>query len=68
MNEKITNQLRNLPLLIAKEMCSGAIYIATGPNVGLGFEAAKHLVAMGSNKAIMAVRNLEAGDDAKVDI
>lgn len=61
-------QLRNLPLLATPETCSGRTYIVTGANTGLGFEAAKHLVALGSAKVILAVRNLASGDEAKAKI
>jgi len=61
-------QLRNLPLLATPETCSGRTYIVTGANTGLGLEAAKHLVALGSAKVILAVRNLASGDEAKAKI
>ncbi|KAK4448675.1 putative short chain dehydrogenase/ reductase [Podospora aff. communis PSN243] len=61
-------QRRNLPLLATPETCAGRTYIVTGANTGLGFEAAKHLVALGSAKVIMAVRNIAAGNDAKAKI
>ncbi|KAK1752609.1 hypothetical protein QBC47DRAFT_463160 [Echria macrotheca] len=58
----------NLPLLATKDDCTGRTYIVTGANTGLGFEAAKHLVALGSNKVILAVRNVTAGNEAKAKI
>ena len=58
----------NLPLLATKEDCTGRTYIVTGANTGLGFEAAKHLVALGSKKVILAVRNVTAGNEAKAKI
>ncbi|KAK0614637.1 putative short-chain dehydrogenase/reductase family protein [Immersiella caudata] len=61
-------QRRNLPLLATQETCAGRTYIVTGANTGLGFEAAKHLVSLGSAKVIMAVRNVPAGNDAKAKI
>jgi NAD(P)-dependent dehydrogenase (short-subunit alcohol dehydrogenase family) len=61
-------QRRNLPLLATKETCAGRTYIVTGANTGLGFEAAKHLVALGSAKVILAVRNTKAGNEAKAKI
>lgn len=61
-------QTRNLPLLATREHCSGKTYVVTGANTGLGFEAAKHLVALGSAKVILAVRNLNAGNSAKAKI
>ncbi|KAL6890805.1 hypothetical protein GGI43DRAFT_425299 [Trichoderma evansii] len=67
-NEKAMVQKRELPLLITKELCAGRTYIVTGSNIGLGLEAARHLVGIGAEKVIIAVRNLEAGEEAKKDI
>jgi len=61
-------QTRGLPLLVTRESCAGRTYIVTGANTGLGFEAAKHLVALGAAKVILAVRNTSAGNDAKAKI
>ncbi|RFU75817.1 short-chain dehydrogenase [Trichoderma arundinaceum] len=61
-------QKRELPLKISKELCAGRTYIVTGANVGLGLEAARHLVGVGAGKIIMAVRNIEAGEAAKESI
>lgn len=58
----------NLPLLVTKETCAGSTYIVTGANVGLGYEAAKHLVALGSSKVILACRDTETGEKAKAEI
>lgn len=68
MSAEIATQPHNLPLAVSKETCSGGTYIVTGANTGLGFEAAKHLVAFGSAKVIMAVRNISVGEKAKVEI
>lgn len=68
MGDDISKQRRNLPLLATKETCSGGTFIVTGANVGLGYEAAKHLVALGSAKVILTVRNLSAGETAKAEI
>ena len=61
-------QTLDLPLHITKELCAGKVYIVTGANVGLGLEAARHLVAIGASRVIMAVRNLSAGEAARNDI
>lgn len=60
-----STQPRNLPLVATPDKCSGGIYIVTGANNGLGYEAAKHLVALGVAKVILAVRNINAGEIAK---
>ncbi|KAH8688445.1 putative short chain dehydrogenase/ reductase [Ilyonectria robusta] len=64
----IATQRHDLPLYATTEICSGGTYIVTGANVGLGFEASKHLVALGAAKVIMAVRNISAGEAAKAKI
>jgi NAD(P)-dependent dehydrogenase (short-subunit alcohol dehydrogenase family) len=64
----LSKQPRDLPLLATKETCTGNTYIVTGANVGLGFEAAQHLVNLGAATVILAVRNLAAGDAAKAKI
>lgn len=66
--ETIADQKRDLPILATKENTAGGTFIVTGANSGLGFEAAKHYVALGAAKVIMAVRNLEAGEKAKAAI
>ncbi|KAF7554444.1 hypothetical protein G7Z17_g2912 [Cylindrodendrum hubeiense] len=68
MSADIATQRHDLPLLATTETCSGGTYIVTGANVGLGLEAAKHLVSLGASKVVMAVRNLSAGEDAKAEI
>jgi NAD(P)-dependent dehydrogenase (short-subunit alcohol dehydrogenase family) len=68
MSDAIPTQRRNLPLHVTAETCSGATYIVTGANTGLGFEAAKHLVNLGAAKVILGVRNVVAGDAARANI
>jgi NAD(P)-dependent dehydrogenase (short-subunit alcohol dehydrogenase family) len=68
MADAVATQPHNLPLHISREKCAGKTYIVTGANVGLGLEAAKHLVAVGAAKVIMAVRNVSAGETAKAEI
>ncbi|KAF1355426.1 putative short-chain dehydrogenase [Delphinella strobiligena] len=50
-----------------KQSCEGKTII-TGANVGLGYEAAKHFVRLGSEKVILACRNLEKGQRAAESI
>jgi hypothetical protein len=66
--EFVASQALDLPLLVTAETCKGATYIVTGSNIGLGLEAARHLVGLGSAKVILAVRNTQAGEAAKKDI
>jgi len=47
---------------------AGETVIVTGSNVGLGKEAARHFARLGVSKLILAVRNTEAGEEAKKDI
>lgn len=68
MADAVATQPHNLPLHISPEKCAGKTYIVTGANIGLGFEASKHLIAVGAAKVIMAVRNVSAGEEAKADI
>lgn len=58
-------QYTALPITLQPSDCEGKTYIITGSNNGLGFEAAKHLVRMGSARVIVAVRNLKSGEAAK---
>lgn len=44
---------------------SGQTIIITGSNTGLGLEAAKHIVRLDAFKVILAVRNVQKGEDAK---
>ena len=47
---------------------AGQTVIVTGANTGLGKEAARHFARLGASKLILAVRNIEAGEEAKKDI
>lgn len=47
---------------------TGQTIIVTGSNVGLGLEAARHLVRLDAAKVILAVRSLEKGAEAKRSI
>lgn len=51
-----------------EQSCKGQVYIVTGANTGLGFEASRHLVRLGADKVILACRNLEKGEAAVKDI
>lgn len=47
---------------------TGQTIIITGSNVGLGYEAARHFTRLGAAKVILAVRNCQAGEEAKRSI
>lgn len=64
----VAHQKRNLPLLATREICAGKTYIVTGANVGLGFEAAKHLASLGAGRVILGVRTVAKGEAAKAAI
>ncbi|KAM0151088.1 hypothetical protein ACHAQE_004549 [Botrytis cinerea] len=68
MAAAVATQPHNLPLLVTPETCRGRTYIITGANTGLGLEAARHLVCLGSASVIMAVRDLSSGLRALADI
>ncbi|EAL86541.1 hypothetical protein KXV22_003379 [Aspergillus fumigatus] len=47
---------------------TGQTVVITGANTGLGLEAARHIVRLDAAKVVLAVRNLDAGEEAKRDI
>ncbi|OAA55859.1 NAD(P)-binding domain protein [Niveomyces insectorum RCEF 264] len=47
---------------------SGQTVIVTGSNTGLGLEASRHLLRLGVEKLIMAVRNMEKGEKARSEL
>ena len=47
---------------------SGQTIVVTGSNVGLGKEAARHFARLNAAKVILAVRNLEQGEEVKKSI
>jgi NAD(P)-dependent dehydrogenase (short-subunit alcohol dehydrogenase family) len=67
-SEFVQDQRKPLPLAPTPEGCKGATFIVTGANTGLGFEAAKRLVALSSKKVILGVRSLKKGEEAKAKI
>jgi NAD(P)-dependent dehydrogenase (short-subunit alcohol dehydrogenase family) len=46
----------------------GQTVIVTGSNVGLGFEAVKHFARLSAARIILAVRNVKAGEEAKIEV
>jgi retinol dehydrogenase 12 len=47
---------------------AGKTVIITGSNIGLGFEAAKHITRLNASKVIIACRTLSKGEKAKEQI
>jgi NAD(P)-dependent dehydrogenase (short-subunit alcohol dehydrogenase family) len=64
----VTDQWTTLPIVPTAQDCKGKTYIITGANTGLGFECAKHLVALSAKRVILGVRSLSKGDEAKAKI
>ncbi|KAK9779513.1 putative Short-chain dehydrogenase [Seiridium cardinale] len=46
----------------------GKTIVVTGSNTGLGKEAARHYARLGASRLVLAVRNLDKGNEAKQDI
>jgi NAD(P)-dependent dehydrogenase (short-subunit alcohol dehydrogenase family) len=46
----------------------GQTVVITGSNTGLGLEAARHIVRLGADKVILAVRTVSKGETAAEDI
>jgi retinol dehydrogenase 12 len=64
--EAAVNKWRTLPETVVN--LTGRTVIVTGSNVGLGFEAAKRFYEMNPARLILAVRNIEKGEEAKKSI
>jgi retinol dehydrogenase 12 len=62
------NQWTFTPQLPKDQSFNNQTVIVTGSNIGLGFEAAKHIVRMNAEKVILAVRSAEKGEAAKREI
>ncbi|KZL87454.1 short-chain dehydrogenase reductase family [Colletotrichum incanum] len=54
--------------MLTKETCTGGTHIVTGSRTGIGFEAAKYLVTVGTSRVIIAVIFVEKGEVAKSQI
>lgn len=59
------DQRQKLPVALSTDACKGHTYIVTGANGGLGYECTKHLVSLGAARVIMAVRNIDSGEEAR---
>lgn len=68
LTESICDQWSQLPILLGPGAAAGKTYIVTGANVGIGLETSKHLVKASASRVILAVRNVEAGERAKIEI
>jgi FlaA1/EpsC-like NDP-sugar epimerase len=51
-----------MPPVVTADL-AGKTVVVTGANMGLGFEAAKHLARMNPRKLIIAVRSQEKGQE-----
>jgi retinol dehydrogenase 12 len=51
-----------MPPVVTADL-TGKTVVVTGANIGLGFEAAKHLARMNPKKLIIAVRSQEKGEE-----
>jgi FlaA1/EpsC-like NDP-sugar epimerase len=51
-----------MPPVVTADL-TGKTVVVTGANMGLGFEAAKHLARMNPKKLIIAVRSQEKGEE-----
>lgn len=60
-----SNLLVKLPVPTGNSELPKQIFIVTGANTGLGFEASLHLARLGVGKLIMAVRTPSKGEDAR---
>ncbi|KAK5080973.1 hypothetical protein LTR05_008290 [Lithohypha guttulata] len=47
---------------------SGKTIVITGANIGLGFDAAKHIHRLGASRLVLACRSTEKGERAREDI
>jgi NAD(P)-dependent dehydrogenase (short-subunit alcohol dehydrogenase family) len=57
-----------IKLPIQKGDLTGQTVIVTGSNQGLGYEASRHFLLLGVERLIMAVRNLEKGEAARLKL
>ncbi|KAJ5368727.1 Short-chain dehydrogenase/reductase SDR [Penicillium cataractarum] len=55
-------------LPVQKGDLTGQTIIVTGSNQGLGYEASRHFLLLGVERLIMAVRNLEKGEAARLKL
>jgi retinol dehydrogenase-12 len=53
---------------IPSKSFAGQTIIITGSNTGLGLEAAIHIVRLGAERVILAVRSISKGEEAKKHI
>ena len=52
------------PVPLVTQDLTGKVVLITGANIGLGFEAAKHLACMNPERLIIACRNEAKGNQA----
>lgn len=64
----IRTQFQALPLVPTPTAVAAGTYVVTGANTGLGYECAKHLIALDATRVILAVRSRAKGDAALANI
>ncbi|CAM1510894.1 Fc.00g084070.m01.CDS01 [Cosmosporella sp. VM-42] len=64
----LSNLFVTLPYPETAPGLSEQTIIVTGSNTGLGLESSRHLLRLGVGKLIMAVRNLETGEKARLEL
>ncbi|RFN43445.1 hypothetical protein FIE12Z_12324 [Fusarium flagelliforme] len=63
-----SNLFVTLPYPETKQDLSDKVIIVSGSNTGLGYESCQHLLRLGLGKLIMAVRNLDKGEEARSEL
>lgn len=66
MISMLRSQWTKLPII--PQDLTGQTFIVTGGNIGLGYEAAKHLVSLNASRVIIGSRSVQRGNDAKAAI
>ncbi|KAI1120193.1 retinol dehydrogenase 12 [Nemania abortiva] len=64
----IKRQLFNTPAPVTDVSLSGKTIVITGGSTGLGFEAAKQLIALGASRIVITMRDEKKGQHAREEI
>lgn len=68
MHRLIVEEYKQVPILADESTCSGRTYIITGSGSGLGLETARHLVKFMASCVVLAVQDMNAGENARREI